>query len=82
MKICPNCRIQVGGENDICPICQNGLEGDSETEYYWPPAKKLKKQSMFYKIQLLVVLVGVVVSLGLDFLMDLRGEQRRGPRND
>lgn len=78
MKICPNCRIQTGCVGDICPICQNGLEGDSEAEYYWPPAQKLKKQSLFYKIQLLVVLVGVVISLGLDFLMDLRGELHWG----
>lgn len=73
MKICPKCHIQVGGVSEVCPICQNGLEGESKQEYYWPPAKKLKTKSIFYKIQLLVVLTAVVITLGLDFLLDLRG---------
>lgn len=73
MRGCPKCHIQVGGNFDICPICQNGLEGEEEGQNYWPPVTALKKRSMFYKIQLLVVLVMVVVALGLDFLMDLYG---------
>lgn len=78
MRICPKCHIQVGGANEVCPICQNGLEGEATQENYWPPSSSLKKKSLFYKIQLLVVLVAVVVSLGLDFLLDLRGNLHWG----
>jgi len=73
MKICPKCNISVGGKHEICPICQNGLEGEVEGTYYWPPLSYLKKQSLFYKLQLLIVLILVVVSLGLDFLIELHG---------
>lgn len=78
MKICPKCNIKVGGITDICPICQNGLEGESNNEYYWPPEIKLKKASLFYKIQLLVVLVSVVICLGLDYLFELHGKLHWG----
>ena len=73
MKICPSCHMKVGGYAEVCPICQNGLEGEEEMEYYWPPAEKLKSRSVLYKVQLFVVLVGVVVSLGLDFMIGLNG---------
>lgn len=73
MNICPKCNIRVGGVADVCPICQHGLDGENDNEYYWPPAGKLKKQSLFYKIQLLVVLVSIVICLGLDYLFDLYG---------
>jgi len=73
MKICPKCHISVGGQMELCPICQNGLEGEKEANHYWPPEEKLKKQSVAYKIQLLAVFSAVVISMGLDFLLGLNG---------
>ena len=73
MKICPKCHIQAGVISDICPVCQNGLEGEGEYSL-WPSSTNLKKKSLFYKIQLLVILVGVVICLGLDLLIDLHGK--------
>lgn len=71
MNICPKCHIKVGVMDDICPICQNGLEGEESGIAHWPIAQDLKKKSILLKIQLLVVLVSVVICLGLDFLMDI-----------
>ncbi len=65
-----HCNINVGGEMNQCPICQNALTGDS-TPYNWPPMKKLRLQSFFFKLQLFIVLALTSVSLALDFLMDI-----------
>lgn len=70
MKRCMNCNINVGGHGSQCPICQNGLVGE-DTLYNWPSMKKLKLQSVFYKLQLFIVLALSAVSLSLDFLLDL-----------
>lgn len=71
MKKCLSCNIEVGGNTDTCPLCQNLLSGDISSPNNWPQMVKLKKQAFFYKLQLFIVLVVVVVSLSLDFLMDL-----------
>lgn len=73
MKMCPSCRLQVGGHADVCPICQNDLEGEETEELYWPMADSLKAKSILYKVQLFIVLVAVAVCLGLDFMIDLHG---------
>jgi len=71
MKKCLNCNIEVGGHTDTCPLCQNLLSGETDSPDNWPPMLKLKKQAFFYKLQLFLVLVSVVISLSLDFLLDL-----------
>lgn len=73
MKMCPSCRLKVGGNADVCPICQNDLEGEETTEVFWPMADSLKAKSLLYKIQLFVVLVGVAICLGLDWMMEIHG---------
>ena len=70
MKKCLNCDIEVGGEVEVCPLCQHGLTGEP-TDNNWPFLFKLKKQAIFYKIQLFVALAVIVVALGLDFLVEL-----------
>lgn len=69
MKKCMSCDIYVSGEGNQCPICQNGLTGEA-TEYNWPSIRKVKLQSIFYKIQLFIVLALTFMSLSLDFLLD------------
>jgi len=70
MKKCLNCDIEVGGEIEVCPLCQHGLTGEASANN-WPYLFKLKKQAFLYKIQLFAALVGMVVALGLDFLFGL-----------
>ena len=71
MKKCPYCNIEVGGKPVRCPLCQSRLSGEGEAEYF-PVQKELKLQSFFYKLQLFIVWTIVIVSIGLDFLFDLR----------
>lgn len=70
MRKCLNCDIEVGGEIDVCPLCQHGLTGEA-SEGNWPYLNRLKTKALLYKIQLFLVLTLVVVGLGLDFLLEL-----------
>lgn len=71
MKKCPYCKVNVGSDPGKCPLCQSRLTGESETPYF-PHLDTLKKRSLFYKLQLFIVWVLLIVALGLDFLMGLR----------
>ena len=70
MKKCLNCNMEIGGNPDTCPLCQNSLTGDS-TRLNWPSPRKLKTQALIYKIQLFIVLAAIAVGLSLDFLLEL-----------
>lgn len=70
MKKCMNCNINVGGDAEQCPLCQNGLIGEA-TENVWPHMGKLRIRSLFYKIQLFLVLGSSAVVLALDFLLSV-----------
>lgn len=72
MKICPHCKVNIEGSGQICPLCQNYLEGE-DTPDKWPLATQLKKQSLLYKIQLFIMIAAAMVCLSLDFMMDLSG---------
>lgn len=71
MKNCPYCKIEVGGNLKKCPLCQSKLNGVGEQAYF-PMQTTLKIQSFFYKIQLFIVWIVVIWSLGLDFLLHVK----------
>ncbi len=73
MKICPHCKINIEGSGQICPLCQNYLEGE-DTPNKWPYAAQLRKQSLLYKIQLFLMIAAAMICLSLDFMMDLSGD--------
>ncbi|MCR5603520.1 MAG: hypothetical protein K6G27_07455 [Lachnospiraceae bacterium] len=70
MKTCMNCNINVGGNADTCPLCQNSLPGTASPNN-WPSPTRLRKQAFLYKLQLFIVLAAIVVGLSLDFLLNL-----------
>ena len=77
MRKCPYCKIEVGGDLLKCPLCQSKLMGSvtSETENeeaYYPRLEAQKKRSLYYKIQLFIVWVILIVGIGLDFMFGLR----------
>lgn len=72
MRYCPSCKIKVEGSHKQCPLCQNGLSGDAENNVY-PSGKSFRKKSQLYKIQLFVLIALMLVSIVLDFVLDIRG---------
>ena len=71
MKKCPYCKINVGGDLLKCPLCQSKLTGEGERAYF-PKLEEQKKKSMFYKMQLFIVWIILIVGIGLDFMIGLR----------
>ena len=67
MKKCPYCKISVGGDFTMCPLCQSRLEGEGEAAYF-PKPTELKKRSIFFKLQLFVAWAVVITGIGMDFL--------------
>ncbi len=73
MKHCPYCKIEVGGQLNRCPFCQNALNGDAgDDRPHWPVQATLQKQSVLYKLQLFIVLSAMIIALSLDFLFDIK----------
>lgn len=78
MRKCPYCKIEVGGDLLKCPLCQSKLmvgdsvSGTENEEAYYPRLEAQKKRSLYYKIQLFVVWVILIVGIGLDFMFGLR----------
>lgn len=73
MRNCPYCKIDVAGSRMHCPLCQNELMGEPSADV-WPWARSLQKRSLFYKIQLFLVLSTVVIFLIVDFNLGKHGE--------
>lgn len=69
MKTCPHCKIHVGGSADYCPLCQNPLVGSGEAPYWPDTAPRVRRLSLLYKIIAFVLLGGVIVCGGVDFLL-------------
>lgn len=74
MKECLNCQIKVGGEGEICPICQNSLVGEG-SPYNWPAENRLRQQAFWYKLQLFILLALSAVGVILDFMLNLYGDK-------
>lgn len=70
MKTCSNCKIEVGGNLKICPLCKEKLHGKEERKY-WPAPKELKKASKLYKYQLLIMIAACVVVFIIDNVINL-----------
>ncbi|MBQ6574758.1 MAG: hypothetical protein IJL90_01480 [Lachnospiraceae bacterium] len=71
MKMCPYCRIEVGGDLAKCPLCQSKLTGEGERAYF-PKLTNLQRRSFLYKLQLFLVWIVVIASLGLDLLLHVK----------
>ena len=71
MRKCPYCKIDVAGDLVKCPLCQSKLMGTEEEPCY-PKLEAQKKRSLFYKLQLFVAWVVLIVGIGLDFTVGLR----------
>lgn len=70
MRKCLNCNINIGGNTDTCPLCQNSLTGDP-TPDNWPSPSVLKARAFIYKLQLFLALALAAVGLSLDYLLEI-----------
>lgn len=65
MRTCKHCNIQIGGDWDICPLCQTKLKGQKEDAHF-PYHGRSKHLSLPIKIILFIILSSCAVFLMLD----------------
>jgi len=67
MKRCPYCKLNIGGNLEKCPVCQNALEGEGERDY-WPKLTVNSKRVKAFQIVMFAVISVSIVALAMDFL--------------
>lgn len=67
MKVCPHCKVNIGGNHERCPLCQNLLTGEGEPSY-WPSYTIGTKRKKIFKIVVFAVIAACIISLGVDYL--------------
>lgn len=68
MKTCPHCKVNIGGNLNKCPLCQNLLNGEGERDH-WPKIEiKTRKRHKAFKIVSFSVIAVCIINLALDFL--------------
>ncbi len=68
MKTCPYCKINIGGNLEKCPLCQNLLTGDGEEDYCPKIEIKTKKRIFAFRIVMFSVFSAIIINLAMDFL--------------
>ena len=66
MKYCPHCKMNIGGNHEKCPLCQNALEGVGERDY-WPKVEENSKRLKAFKIVLFTVLAVCILNFAADY---------------
>ena len=72
MRECKHCKIEVGGDLKVCPLCRSKLTGDKE-EAYFPVPRKLKRLPLLFKIALFILLSACAVFVELDLTYKEKG---------
>ena len=69
MITCPHCHVQIGGDSEYCPLCQNRLPGTPDAAYWPATAPRIHRAGMLYKIVAFIAL-GCCMAVGaVDFLL-------------
>lgn len=67
MKTCKHCHIQFVTTEEICPLCQNGLSGKSDSVF--PSNVRYKTGSFLLKLLLFLSIVVVLLTGFIEFLV-------------
>ncbi len=68
MKFCPHCKINIGGNLEKCPLCQNLLTGEGEADYCPKIEIKTKTRHLVFRFILFGVIAAIIINLALDYL--------------
>lgn len=77
MKKCTSCNASVDEAFEYCPLCQNGLEEGTESVGYpaFPKQDGIKRLSLFYKIQLFIAVMVVIICAAVDYWFGVHGDK-------
>ena len=68
MKTCPHCKINIGGNLEKCPLCQNLLAGEGERDYAPKIEIKTRIRHKAFKIVSFCFIATIIINLAVDYL--------------
>ena len=69
MITCPHCHVQIGGDSEYCPLCQNRLPGTPDAPYWPATAPRIHRVGMLYKVVAFLALGSCMAGGAVDFLL-------------
>lgn len=75
MKTCEKCAVSVSGSFEKCPLCQNKLKGETQSEYEIFPFIPLvtHKHSLLFRLLMLGSAAVVIVSFAINWMLPQSG---------
>ena len=73
MKYCVKCGVKVHGAENVCPLCQHSLSGESEERVYPPVPTVYRQHEIFFKILILSTIAAGVACCAVNLLLPQHG---------
>lgn len=71
MKHCTKCKVDIGGNNLICPLCKNELEYGEKTPNVFPAVPSIyEEQNIVFKILIFISILGASITLIVNYLIN------------
>lgn len=71
MRYCKNCKINITGDNQICPLCKNELETGIGSPNVFPIIPSIyEEQNIVFKILIFISILGGSTCLIINYIMD------------
>lgn len=70
VKYCNKCKIETDYSENICPLCQNVIEGSTDSVFPFIP-DPYKENKMFFKILILVCILVSLCCIFLDIIIPI-----------
>jgi hypothetical protein len=70
MKYCESCKLNITGDNKICPLCKNELDHGSSTSNVFPVIPSIyEEQNIVFRILIFISILTGSTSLIIDFII-------------
>lgn len=62
MSYCPKCKLNIGGEREICPLCQSALDKNTAKGLeVFPNIKPERKKKRFFALKILLLISAIII---------------------
>ncbi len=71
MRYCKNCKLNISGDNQSCPLCKNDLEFGENSPNIFPVIPSIyEEQNIVFRILIFISIIGVSTCLILDYIIN------------
>lgn len=70
MRYCKSCKLKVTGNNQICPLCKNELDGEKTTQNVFPVIPSIyEEQNIIFKILVFTSILVGSTSIVINYIL-------------